>query len=36
MILRNGIRSTLRAKGRSLLFTLLIWVLTLALTLVYA
>ena len=33
MILRNGIRSTLRAKGRSLLFTLLIWVLTLALTL---
>jgi len=33
MILRNGIRSTLRAKGRSLLFTLLILVLTLALTL---
>lgn len=33
MILRNGIRSTLRARGRSLLFTLLILVLTLALTL---
>ena len=33
MILRNGIRSTFRAKGRSLLFTLLILVLTLALTL---
>lgn len=33
MIIRNGIRSTLRARGRSLLFTLLILVLTLALTL---
>ena len=33
MILRNGIRSTLRAKGRTVLFTLLILVLTLALTL---
>ena len=33
MIIRNGIRSTLRARGRSLLFTLLIFVLTLAMTL---
>lgn len=33
MIIRNGIRSTLRAKGRSLLFTLLIFILTLTLTL---
>ena len=33
MILRNGIRSTLRAKGRTVLFTLLILVLTLTLTL---
>ena len=33
MIIRNGIRSTLRARGRSLLFILLIFVLTLALTL---
>lgn len=33
MIIRNGIRSTLRARGRSLLFTLLILVLTLALAL---
>lgn len=33
MIIRNGIRSTLRARGRSLLFTLLIFVLTLTLTL---
>ena len=33
MIIRNGIRSTLRAKGRTVLFTLLILVLTLALTL---
>lgn len=33
MIIRNGIRSTLRARGRSLLFTSLILVLTLALTL---
>lgn len=33
MIIRNGIRSTLRARGRSLLFTLLIFVLTLVMTL---
>lgn len=33
MILRNGINSTLRAKGRTVLFTLLILILTLALTL---
>ena len=33
MIIRNGIRSTLRARGRSALFVLLILVLTLALTL---
>ena len=33
MIIRNGIRSTLRAKGRSVLFTLLIFVLTLSMTL---
>lgn len=31
MILRNGVRSTLRARGRSVLFTLLILLLTLAL-----
>lgn len=33
MIIRNGIRSTFRAKGRTALFTILILVLTLALTL---
>lgn len=33
MILRNGISSTLRARGRTVLFTLLILILTLALTL---
>lgn len=33
MIVRNGIRSTLRARGRAALFTLLILVLTLSLTL---
>ena len=33
MIIRNGIRSTLRARGRSMLFTLLIFVLTLTLSL---
>ena len=33
MIIRNGIRSTLRARGRSALFTLLILLLTLSLTL---
>ena len=33
MIVRNGVRSTLRARGRSVLFTLLILLLTLALTL---
>ncbi len=33
MILRNGVRSTLRARGRSVLFAMLILILTLALTL---
>ena len=33
MILRNGIRSTLRARGRTGLFTVLLFVLTLTLTL---
>lgn len=33
MIIRNGIRSVLRARGRTVLFTLLIFVLTLTLTL---
>ena len=33
MIIRNGIRSTLRARGRTILFTLLILLLTVALAL---
>lgn len=33
MIVRNGVRSTLRARGRTILFTLLILLLTLALDL---
>ena len=33
MILRNGVRSTLRARGRTVLFTLLIWLLTVSLAL---
>lgn len=33
MIVRNGVRSTLRARGRTILFTLLILLLTLALAL---
>ena len=33
MIIRNGIRSTLRARGRTALFTALILVLTLSLSL---
>ena len=33
MIVRNGVRSTLRARGRTILFTLLILLLTVALTL---